>query len=123
MSARGGSRHIDFLLKNNLVRTSPSTLLGLAYAVARMENEVKNLSDEVNEAGVIASDKCIPNGVGEKMLLSESSGQLIADSLDVPELAVEIKRAVWQEERSLRARQEYQEEKQEIEEATKKPDR
>ena len=38
------------------------------------------------------------------MLLSKSDGIVIADCLDIPELAPEIERAVWQIERSIKAR-------------------
>ena len=111
------------MLKNNLVRMSPSTILGLAYAMARLEKELEGLRKEVNEVVKTVSSKSIPDNAGGKMLLSKSGGQLIADCLNIPEIAVEIKRAIWQEERSLKGKQEYQEEKQELEEATKKSSR
>lgn len=44
----------------------------------------------------------------EKMLLSKSSGKLIAKWLDLPEIHAEIDRAVWQVERSIRVRQQSQ---------------
>jgi len=37
------------------------------------------------------------------MLLSQSSGKLIAESLETPELAVEIERAIAQIEKTLKA--------------------
>lgn len=60
-----------------------------------------------------------PQKTEEELLLSRSSGALIADCLKVPELAVEIQRAVWQVERSLKAKRELQEEKAELESANK----
>lgn len=53
------------------------------------------------------------------MVLSQSSGRLIAETVEVPELQIEIERAVAQVERSLAAREELVEEKREIESATK----
>lgn len=119
--ARGGSQHIEFSLKNNLVRTSPSRMLGIAYGAANMDTQLRDLRMLVNDIGSRPSGESLSKVKEEKMLLNGSSAQLIADYLMVPEVAVEIKRAVWQVERSLKAKQEYREEKQEIESATKKP--
>ncbi len=98
-------------------------MLGIAYAEAKIDRDIKFLGTEVKNTGSVSSSTSISNANDEKMLLAESSGQLIADYVDVPELAVEIQRAVWQVERSLKAKQEYQEEKKEIEAATKIPKR
>lgn len=53
------------------------------------------------------------------MLLSPSSGKVIADYLEVPELEAEIERAAWQVEKSLKARQDLKEEE-EVSEAAGK---
>lgn len=55
------------------------------------------------------------------MLLSRKNGKLFAEMLEVPELEPELGRAVWQVEKALKAREELQEEKSEIESATKVP--
>ena len=39
----------------------------------------------------------------ERMLLSKGDSILIADCLDIPELAPEVERAVWQIEKSIEA--------------------
>ena len=54
------------------------------------------------------------------MLLSNSSGQIIADYLDVPQLAAEVERAVWQVEKALKNKQELKDEKAELDAATTK---
>ena len=121
--ARGGSQHIEFLLDKKLLKTSTSTILRMAYAEAKMQQQLSSLKKELEDLNVESIGKATPSIDGEKMLLNKSSAQLIADQLEIPELAVEIKRAVWQVERSLKAKQEYREEKKEIETATKKSDR
>ena len=57
---------------------------------------------------------------GEEMLITKSSGTVIAKWLDIPEIHTEIDRAVWQVERSIRARQELNEEKAELNAANRK---
>ena len=85
-----------------------------------MDSKLREIGMELEN---IASKPNEPiSGTGEeKMLLDESGGKLVADCLKVPELEVEIKRAVWQVERSLNAKKELAEEKQDIAAATKKP--
>ena len=57
----------------------------------------------------------------ERMLLSRKNGKLFAETLEVPELEPELARAVWQVEKALSAQEELQEEKREIESATRSP--
>ena len=107
-------------MENKLVHPSPSTTLGLAYIEASMDQKLQDLDLEVKTLGHAPNTESVHAPTGEKLLLDESSGQVIADHLKIPELAMEIKRAVWQIKRSLRAKQELQEEKRDIEGATKK---
>ena len=50
----------------------------------------------------------------EGMLLRKSDGKRIAEALKVPELEMELDRAVWQVEKALRAEKEFKEEKTEL---------
>ena len=95
-------------------------MLGIAYSIASLDRQLQELDMDVKTLGSASSRNIVPIVNEEKMVLGKSSGKLIADYLEVPELAEEIKRAVWQVERSLKGKQEYQEEKQEIEAATQK---
>lgn len=119
--ARGGSKHLEFLLDNKLIKISPSAMLRTAYTEAMMDKKLWDLNMEFDNVGSKSSieAKTAPQETEEKLLLSQSSRKLIADCLEVPELAVEIQRAVWQVERSLKAKEELQEEKAEIESANK----
>ena len=109
---------MEFVLKNKLLRTSPSKILGIAYGAAAMDLQLRSLRMQLQNIGSEPDSKASPDMAEEKMLVDESSGQLIADYLQIPELAGEIKRAVWQVGRSLNAREEYREEKQEIDRVT-----
>lgn len=84
-----------------------------------MNMSIENLDKEIDSIHSGSSAKSVQDGREERMLLSKSSGQLFAEYLDVPELAVEVERAVWQVEKALKAQQELQEEKAELDAATK----
>lgn len=56
----------------------------------------------------------------DRMLLSQKDGALMARCAEVPELALEVERAVWQVERSISASKELAEEKAELEQANNK---
>ena len=86
-----------------------------------MDKQVLDLATEVKSIGHESKvkPKSIPDRPEEKMLLGQSSGAVIANYLEIPELAVEVQRAVWQVERSLKAKQALQEEKAEMESAHK----
>ncbi len=52
------------------------------------------------------------------MLLQQWNGKLIAQALEVPELEVELERAIWQVEESLKTKEELEQDKKSIEAAT-----
>ena len=92
----------------------------MAYIEAEMDKTMGELDKEMDSIGSGSSTNFVPGNQKEIMLLSKSSGQLFAGHLDVPELAIEIERAVWQVERALKAQNELSEEKAELDAATKK---
>ena len=85
-----------------------------------MDKSIKELDMEMDSIRSGSNIKSAPNEKEERMLLSNSSGQLFAEYLEVPELAVEVERAVWQVEKALKAHQELREEKDELGAATGK---
>lgn len=91
-----------------------------------MDTSIKELDEEMDSIRSGSGVKSTSDEKQERMLLSKSSGQLFAEYLDVPELAVEVERAVWQVERDLRAQKERMEEKAGFDAATSRksePDR
>ena len=54
----------------------------------------------------------------ERMILHKTDGKRIAAALDVPELDVELDRAVWQVEKALKAEKELKEEKVKLDKAS-----
>ena len=94
------------------------------YSIARVDAALSDARKEVERLkaardGKEAKLQETSDPQSEGLLLSQSSGKLIAETLEVPELEIEIERAVAQVERSLAAREELVEEKREIESATK----
>ena len=94
------------------------------YALGRIGVSIHSTTLQLDELKAArANSRTLSGSTGrendEQMLLTHSSGKLIAQTLEIPELEVEIDRAVKQVERSLAAKRELEEEKQEIESATK----
>ena len=84
-----------------------------------MDAAIKYLDKEVDNLQSGSGVKSAPEETEERMLLSKPSGQLFAQYLEVPELAVEVERAVWQVEKGLKAQQDSKE-KSELDAATRK---
>lgn len=61
------------------------------------------------------------NGTEDVMVLQRWNGKLIAERFKLPDMEVEIERAVEQVEKSIKAKEELIEEKLELEQATAKP--
>ena len=85
-----------------------------------MDMSIEELDKEMDSIRSGSSNKSVTDGEEERMLLSKSSGQIIADYLDVPQLAAEVERAVWQVEKALENKQELKDEKAELDAATTK---
>ncbi|KAI4113803.1 MAG: hypothetical protein LQ345_005300 [Seirophora villosa] len=80
-------------------------------ATAPLDQEAEKTLGEPIDATPIVK----PNVEAERMLLTPSSGRLIADMVDVPELEEHIHRAVKQVEKSLKAKEELHQAKGDLE--------
>lgn len=88
----------------------------LDFSLNRLKNEYKSIGLDSGEISPFLENKIEPE---ESMLLSASSGRLIALCLEAPELEQEIERAVKQVEKALTGEEELMEEKRSIDAATK----
>jgi hypothetical protein len=96
--ALSGSKHIQFLLENKLVKPKPSPILDELYASGKLKfDATSKLSPEKSQADL--------KDIEEVMVLHKSDGTRIAQALDLPELDIELDRAVWQVEKALRTAQ------------------
>jgi len=104
--ALSGSKHVEFLLDKNLIMLKSSKILDELYSTGQQPFVPKPASDA---KGAVHSDVD-----AERMILHMSNNSRIAESLEIPDLKVELDRAVWQVERALQKEKELQEEKRDL---------
>ena len=107
-----GSRHIEFLLNNKLIKPSPSKILDELYAGNQRPFDVSTMA---------STSKPLPGqGIAdEQMILHKADGKRIATTLGISELDVELDRAVWQVEKDISAKKELEEEAAELQKSDK----
>jgi len=105
-----GSQHIEFLLNKQLITKQPSKILDQVYA--RQMFPKSKSSSRTKPKSVSSKSSNI-----ERMLLQESDGSRIASLLHIPELQLELERAVWQVERDLQAKKDLRDEKERLDSA------
>lgn len=92
-AALNGSRHLEFLLDNNLINPTPSPDLGHIYSEhAEQKPEDDHIQELKKKKGSEKSN--------DVMLLKTSDGKELAKVLHAPELAAEVERAVEQVEKN-----------------------
>lgn len=101
--ALAGGEHIQFLLEKKLLTYSPSPILDAVYKAqtaplpstpktTAVPGEPKNIDPNLPEDSQ-------PDG--EVMLMSQESGKKMTQALDLPQLEVELERAIWQVESAI----------------------
>ncbi|KAH9897240.1 mitochondrial K+-H+ exchange-related-domain-containing protein [Xylariomycetidae sp. FL2044] len=103
-----GGKHLQFLVANNLLSIAPSKVLDSIYPAL--------LPSSSSAAASAAKPDDPPSSTTppleeEKMLLSQENGRQLVKALDVPELEVELERAIWQVQEAIRKEQEEKAEK------------
>merc|ERR1711981_745967 len=122
-----GGQHLEFLVKNNLIKSSPSTAMdevytaGLMYPSRTMSRVAPRPTREQGEAVVEILDAQTKGGEDDVMLLQKWNGKLIAEEFGLPAMEVEIERAVEQVEQQIKDKEQLIQEKKEIEKATRPP--
>ena len=86
---------------------------------ATLDASLKQLQQELQDIRGEKERGDSPKEPLEQMILSKSSGKIIAEQLDVPALEAEIERAIWQVQRAVNSKKELLEEKREIESSLK----
>ncbi|KAH8725645.1 mitochondrial K+-H+ exchange-related-domain-containing protein [Phaeosphaeriaceae sp. PMI808] len=124
--ALSGSKYLEFLLKNNLTTPTPSPELdevytaGLMYPTRQLSRAAPKPTEEQADkvAGVVHQQT--NNETEDVMVLQRWNGKLIAEQFQLPDMEVEIERAVEQVENSIKSKEKLKEEKLELEKATGK---
>jgi hypothetical protein len=123
-AALSGSKYLEFLLKHNQPKPNSSWALDEAYTAGLMyptrkisraaprptEKEADQVSSVVHQQTNNESE--------DVMVLQRWNGKLIAEQFDLPDMEVEIERAVEQVEKSIDAKEKLMEKKLEQEKAT-----
>jgi hypothetical protein len=124
--ALSGSKHLEFLLQNNLPTANPSPELdevytaGLMYPTRQISRAAPRPTKEQAEEVARVVEQQTNGGKEDVMVLQRWNGKLIAELFKLPDMEVEIERAVEQVEQSIKAKEELLEEKLELEKATAK---
>lgn len=84
--ALAGGKHIQHLISNTLLSLAPSQTLSSIY-----QSLPENSRDPAQEK--------------ERLLLSQDKGRQLAKTLEIPELEVELERAIWQVENAIKEEQ------------------
>ncbi len=102
--ALGGSKHVQFLLQHKLLNMTPSRILDQVYADQKqpLPSSPSATTDSDPDATTTADPAGVPNADGETMLLSQANGKKMSQALDLPQLEVELERAIWQVEAAIK---------------------
>lgn len=108
--ALSGGKHIQFLVNNNLLALTPSPVVDQVYAEQKepLPSTPEPTADSSHQLVRIPGRPSSPNGAqnpdGETMLLSQANGKKMTQALDLPQLEVELERAIWQVEDAIKKR-------------------
>lgn len=123
--AWSGAKHLEFLLSNNKAPTpNPSAELdelytaGLMYPTRTLSRAAPRPTREQAEQVAKVVEQQTNDGAEDVMVLQRWNGKLIAERFKLPDMEIEIERAVEQVENSIKAKEELMEEKLELEKAT-----
>ena len=87
--AIAGGKHIKWLVDNKLLQPSPSQTLDQLYETDGPTDPLATTTDEATATGK------------EKMLLTQKQVRAFSETLDLPPLALELERAIWQVEEAI----------------------
>jgi hypothetical protein len=108
--ALAGGKHIQFLVSNNLLALTPSPVVDKVYAEQKdsLPSAPEPTTNPSNEPVKNPDPSSSPNAAqhpnGETMLLSQANGKEMTQALDLPQLEVELERAIWQVEEAIKER-------------------
>lgn len=121
--ALAGSKHIQYLLKENLIVPNPSPILDTLYSAGIMKATRGSITLNPREANAEPGEtsKLLDDAPMEPevLLLGEGDSARIAQALEMPELRAELDRAIWQVKKALGKDQDLKEEVEEMSRAVK----
>ena len=116
-----GGKFLEHLTRNNLIKHTSSPQLDAMYATglihptrqASREAE-KPSEDDIERVSRVVAEQT-QGDAEEVMVLQKWNGKLLAEAFELPEMEVEIERAVEQVEKSIGEERKLREEKREVE--------
>jgi hypothetical protein len=93
--ALSGSKHIEFLLDQKLISPKPSKILDEVYSSKTNPFDSKNITKDIKEGTV---------DLEETLVLHKSDAKRLNEALRIPQLEMEIERAVWQVDKAIQAK-------------------
>ena len=95
-------------------------MLDTLYSAGIMRAVRDNAVIHNRKAETTQAENGLPTFAKEKeaLVLNRWNGKLISKALDIPELEVELDRAIWQVETALKGKEELMEEKEDLDKAT-----
>lgn len=101
-----GSKMLQHLTSNKLIKSTASAHMDERYAAGllrKSQDDARALKPSNEEIAFVAKDveARTEGGKEEIKLLETWNGTLIAEGFEMPELEIEIERAVWQVEQSI----------------------
>ncbi|KAK6948383.1 hypothetical protein Daesc_010149 [Daldinia eschscholtzii] len=104
--ALAGGKHVQFLCDKNILSLSPSPVLDSFYTPLLPDSPTskEQIADADRASTSTASSS--NESVEERMLLSQEHGRQLVKALEIPELEVELERAIWQVETAIQKEKE-----------------
>ncbi|KAK4245150.1 mitochondrial K+-H+ exchange-related-domain-containing protein [Corynascus novoguineensis] len=107
--ALSGGKHVQFLLKNKLLALTPSPVIDEVYTQEKQPlpstpEATTDSREELGDNPDSISENSAQNTNGERMLLSQANAKRMTQALDLPQLEVELERAIWQVETAIKSR-------------------
>jgi Mitochondrial K+-H+ exchange-related len=99
--ALAGGKHIQFLLKNQLLSRSPSDALDRIYAQASLPPPDGKTAPQQSQES--APGKSSIQDEVEVILIQKETAKQLTEALEIPEVETELERALWQVETALKA--------------------
>lgn len=115
--ALSGSKHVEFLLDKKLIVPKPSKILDELYTSGNRPFDTESFST----ASLSETKGPAAEAVPDALILNKSDAKRIAELLEMPELDIELDRAVWQVEKAIDAARALKEEKNNLDSANARP--
>ncbi|KAM0706847.1 hypothetical protein Q7P35_006177 [Cladosporium inversicolor] len=116
-----GGKFLEHLTRNNLIKQTSSPQLDAMYATGLIHptrkasrGAEKPSEEDIERVSRVVAEQT-QGDAEEVMVLQKWNGKLLAEAFDLPEMEVEIERAVEQVEKSIGEERKVREEKREVE--------